>query len=471
MSAPNPECPGCRALQQRVVELETRLAVLEARLAQNSSNSSRPPSADLPSAPPPATKPAPSGRKRGAQPGHKGASRPLKAIEDVDELCLQIPLVCSHCHTCLPRDLDPADPPPQRHQVMDLAPKLILTTEYQLFTRSCPCCGEQTAAPLPPGVPQGVVAPRLQAFLALMTGRFRLSRRGVQELLATVFAEELALGTISTLEGRTAAALSAPYEAAQQYVATAPSVNSDETPWLHGDRRAWMWTAVTPTVVCYRIDPSRSRAAFERLLPPLAEGEERTVTSDRYSVYTHLVGEAWQICWAHLKRDFTALAQMKDAGAKGLGAAALAEIETLFGLWHAYRWGEVDRAGLAAGMRPVQARFQALLQQAEASGHWKAAPLGWHLLGHFGSLWTFVGKEGVEPTNNAAERAVRPAVLMRKSSFGTRSEGGRRFVERLLTVVGSLKAQGREVMAYLEASIRAAAVGADAPSLVPEASG
>jgi transposase len=227
MSASPPECPNCRALQQRVLELEARLAVLEARLAQNSQNSSRPPSADAPGAPPPAPPPAPSGRKRGAQPGHKGASRPLKPIEAVDELLLQIPLVCAHCHLCLPRDLDPADPPPQRHQVIELAPKLVLTTEYQLFTRSCPCCGGQTAAPLPPGVPHGVVAPRLQAFLALMTGRFRLSRRGVQELLATVFAEELALGTISTLEGRTAAALAAPYAAAQQYVATAQTVNSD----------------------------------------------------------------------------------------------------------------------------------------------------------------------------------------------------------------------------------------------------
>jgi transposase len=128
----------------------------------------------------------------------------------------------------------------------------------------------------------------------------------------------------------------------------------------------------------------------------------------------------------------------------------LRAIETLFGLWHAYRRGELDRAGLAEGMRPVQEQFQALLVQAEASGHWKAAPLGWHLLGHFGSLWTFVVKEGVEPTNNAAERAVRPAVLMRKSSFGTRSEAGRSFVERMLTVVGSLKAQGRQVMAYTD---------------------
>jgi len=470
MSAPNPECPGCQALQQRVAELEARLALLEARLAQNSSNSSRPPSSDPPFAPRRVPTSTPSGRKQGGQPGHKGSARPLKPIEEVDELFAQIPLVCSHCSARLPLVLDPSDPPPQRHQLLDLAPKLILTTEYQLDTRSCPCCGGHTSAPLPPGVPHGIVAPRLQAFLALMTGRFRLSRRGVQELFSTVFDEELALGTISILEGRTATALSAPYEAAQAYVATAGSVNVDETPWLDGNQRSWMWTAVTPPVVCYRIDPSRSRAAFERLVPPLAEGEERTVTSDRYSVYTHLVGEGWQICWAHLKRDFTALSQMKEAEPKLIGERALGEIETLFGLWHAYRGGELDRAGLAEGMRPVQERFSALLAQAEGSGHWKAAPLGWHLLGQFASLWTFVVREGVEPTNNAAERAVRPAVLMRKSSFGTRSEAGRGFVERMLTVVGSLKAQGREVMAYLEAAIRAAAVGADAPSLVPEAS-
>jgi transposase len=351
--------------------------------------------------------------------------------------------------------------------VIELAPQLTVTTEYQLYTRTCACCGRATTATLPDGVPTGAVAPRLQAFCALLTGRFRVSRRSVQELLATVLGEEIALGTLSSLEAATAQALTSPYQQAADAVAGAAAVNVDETPWREGKQRTWMWVAVTPQITCFRIDASRSRAALERLVPPVKEGQERTVTSDRFSAYLHLSGAWWQICWAHLKRDFTALAEMRNAEAQAIGKAALAQIERLFDRWHAYRRGEIDRSELQAAMRPVQAGFEAILKRAEASEHWKAGPLGWHLLGHFASLWTFLEREGVEPTNNAAERAVRPAVLWRKSSFGSQGERGRSFAERLLTVMASLRAQGRNVLEYLEAAIRAVAVRRPAPPLVP----
>src|SRR5712691_1354515 len=124
MSAPNPDCPGCQMLLARVAELEARLAVLEARLSQNSSNSSRPPSSDPPSARKPAAKPPPSNRKPGGQPGHKGTFRALKPSEAVDEIVAQIPLVCGHCHAPLPPEIDLHEWPPRRHQVIDLAPQL-----------------------------------------------------------------------------------------------------------------------------------------------------------------------------------------------------------------------------------------------------------------------------------------------------------------------------------------------------------
>jgi transposase len=369
-------------------------------------------------------------------------------MEAVDAIGAQIPLVCAHCQAALPPEIDRSEPPP-RHQVLDLAPQLTVTTEYQLYTCTCPDCGGQTTATLPVGVPTGVVAPRLQAFCALLTGRFRRSRRSVQELLASVFGEALALGTISTLEAATARALAVPYAEAAAAIAGADAVNVDETPWREGKQRAWVWVAVTPQITCFRIDPSRSRAALEQLVPPPPAGAERTITSDRFSVYQHLSGTGWQICWAHLERDFT----------------ALAEIETLFGHGYAYRQGEIDRSTLQERMEPVQEQFAAILKEAEGSRHWKAAPLGWHLLGHFDSLWTFVVREGVEPTNNAAERALRPAVLWRKSSFGTQSGRGRTFAERLLTVATSLRSQGRDVRDYLAAAIPAAANGGQAPSL------
>lgn len=215
----------------------------------------------------------------------------------------------------------------------------------------------------------------------------------------------------------------------------------------------------------FRIDPSRSRGAFERLLPP-EPSRLRTVTSDRHRAYTYLSQRSWQICWAHLVRDFQAVAE--QAATRPLGEALLASGRELFALWHAFQRGELDRPGLQARMRPVQARVGRLLRRARDSDHWRAAPLGRELLRYWGSLWTFLWVSEVEPTNNAAERGLRPAVLWRKRSFGHHGEGGRAFVERLLTVVGSLRQQRRNVLSYLEAVCRAARREAVPPSLLPE---
>jgi transposase len=353
--------------------------------------------------------------------------------------------------------------------VIDLPPKLLETTEYQLHARTCETCGKRTWATLPPAAPAGRVGPALQALCALLVGHFHLSRRDTQELLADVLGEPVSLGALSTLEGTTAQALAAPYAAVQAAVAAAPAVNADETSWREGDRKAWLWTATTPALALFRIDPSRSRAALERLLPPAAPGT-RTVTSDRFRAYMHLRGDAHQLCWSHLIRDFTALAELKDGG-QATGEGALAVADELFTHWHAFRGGAIDRATLQQRLRPLQARLGRLLRRARDSGHWKGAGLARDLLRHWPSLWTFARVAGVEPTNNAAERAVRPAVLWRKRSFGNQGARGRVFAERLLTVTGSLRLQGRSVFAYLQAAVRAGRAGGVAPSLLPEEAG
>jgi transposase len=292
-----------------------------------------------------------------------------------------------------------------------------------------------------------VVGPGLQAFCALLVGRFHLSRRQTQELLADVLGEPLSLGTLSAMEAATAAALAALYAAVQAAVATAPAVNVGETGWREGNHKAWLWLATTAGLSLFRIDPKRSPAALEQLLPPAAPGT-RTVTSDRHRAYLHLRGDDHQLCWSHLIRDFTALAERKDAG-QAVGAAGLAVTEELFEHWHSFRAGEIDRPTLRQQLRPAQARLGRLLRRARDSGPGKAAGLARDLLRQWPSLWTFARVEGVEPTDNAAQRAVRPTVLWRKQSFGNQGEGGRAFVERVLTVVGSLRLQGRNVREYL----------------------
>lgn len=472
MSAPNPECPGCQALQARVAQLEaqqlllqSQLARLEARLSQDSKNSSRPPSSDLPAAHKRPPKPAPSGRKPGGQPGHKGNTRFLKPTHDCHEVVSFFPESCAHCHAPLSTEPSPNAPEPRRHQVLDLPPVLIRTTEYQCHARCCPNCESVTFAALPPEVPTGIVGPRLQAVCALLVGRYRMTRRSLQEWLLQAGGEALSLGCVSALEARTAAALAAPYEAARQAIARAKRLNADETPWREGAEKAWLWAAVSEWIVCFLVSESRSREAFHGLVP---FDPSRTVTCDRYSAYQHLVGDQRQVCWAHLLRDFTALAQTSSPE-RAIGAGLVLATKELFALWYRYRTGEIDRSALQEAMQPVQERVRTLLLEGGASQHWKAGPLGAELLKQWESLWTFVRISGVEPTNNAAERAVRPGVLWRKISFGNRGAGGRAFVERMLTVVGSLRLQGRGVLDYLEGAIRAWQEQREPPNLVPEA--
>jgi len=466
----NADCPGCRALAAQVAVLTARIEQLEARLNQNSQNSSRPPSADGPAAPKPPPKERPSGRHRGGQPGHRGAKRDLKPLEMVAEVVEEVPTHCAHCQTPLPTGKTPADPPPLRHQVTEVPPIVCITTEYRLHARTCPTCCRRTWADLPAGVPRGVVGPRLQAVCSLLTGGYGLSRRSTQELVRDLLGEALSLGTLSSLEAATAAALSAPYQAVAQAVAEAERVNADETRWFEAHRLTWLWLAATDRLSLFRLDASRSREAFERLLPKRAAEQRRTVTSDRYSAYCHLVRDEWQICWGHLQREFTGWAE-STGWAAALGKTALAATRRVFARWHQYRAGELSHAAMALYLQPVKERFRTLFQEAVASGHWRVEGPARHLLKHFESLWTFTRVEGVEPTNNHAERALRRGVLWRKRSFGHQSESGRAFVERLLTVVGSLRLQGRNVLAYLEAACRAALTGSGPPSLLPHPAG
>jgi transposase len=466
LDAARPDCPGCQALAAVVQDLLTRVEQLEARLNQNSRNSSRPPSADPPSAPPGEPKQKGSGRNPGGQPGHPGRTRELKPSEACAASFDYVPSHCDHCHAALPQHATEQDPAPVRHQVTDVPPVVVETIEHRLHARTCPACRRRTWASLPEEVPKTAVGPRLQAIGALLTGGYRVSRRDVEALFFDLFGEPISLGTISAMEANTAAALSVPYQEVAEAVAQAEVANVDETRWWEKHRLAWLWLAATPALALFRIDAHRSREAFERLLPPTVPGQERTVGTDRYSAYAHLFGDDRAICWSHLDRDFQGWVEARGVAA-AFGERALALTDQLFEAWHLFRAGEFDRPELCERLLPVQGAFRELFEAAHASGHWKVAGPARELLKHWGALWTFSRREGVEPTNNHAERVLRHAVRWRKGSFGHQSEQGRTFVERTLTVVTSLRLQGRNVLAYLEAAIRASLTGTTAPSLLP----
>jgi transposase len=457
------------ALAQRVVALEAEVRDLQARLGQNSTNSSRPPSSDLPGTPRKRPPPAPpSGRRAGGQPGHPGHFRALVPPERVDVVVDHWPDCCSGC--AAPLVAAPAVGPCNDedyvvHQVTELPPVRAVVTEHRLHRLACPACGATTRATLPAEVPVGAFGPRMQATVATLSGRFRLSRREVAELSETVLEAPLSVGSVATLCQATSVALAVPVAEVVGTLPAAPVVNADETPWKAGKTRPWLWVAVTALVTVFVIASSRSSQVIKDLLGTDYTG---TLGTDRYAAYAWLDVAFRQLCWAHLARDFQALVD-RGGPARPLGQAALALVRRLFTAWHQFQAGTLDRAGLQAAIGPVDEALATLLHAGQDNGDPQAAGLCRSLLRLWPALWTFAEVDGVAPTNNAAERALRPAVLWRKGSFGTRSDAGARFVERLLTVTATCKQHGRSVFAYLTDVCAAAQRGEPVPSLLPTA--
>jgi transposase len=447
-------CAQNAALQEHIRELE-------ARLGQDSFNSSRPPSSDPPQAP--RKRPGvPSGRKRGGQLGHRGAYRALLPVEQVDEIVPVVPERCGYCQQPFPVPGGRRRGRVWRHQVVELLPLAVRVTEYQMAVRRCPACGKRTRADLPPGVPRRPFGARLTAVVALLSGRYRLSRREVKQALQDLWQVRVSLGTVVRQEQAQSIALAPIVEEAQMAVPQTAVVNMDETGWRQEQQRAWLWTAVTAELTVFRIHCSRSGAAVEALL-----GSEFTgvIGSDRWSAYNRFPAERRALCWAHLKRDFQGLVD-RGGEAEPVGRWGLAEIERLFALWHRFRAGECDRPELLHRLVPLQARMGRLLRRGQENADRKAAALCRELTKWWPALWTFARVAGVEPTNNGAERALRPAVLWRKGSFGSDSEAGSRFAEQLLTVAASCRQQGRSLLAFLVAAGEAALRGNPPPSLV-----
>ena len=453
-----------RALESRLSTLEARVQTLQAqnralqeRLHQTSRNSSRPPSSD----PPQSLRPRrPRGqRRRGGQPGHPGHTRTLLPVEEVDEVVVLKPDQCSGCHAPLWGD----DPAPFRHQVSEIPPIQPVVTEYQWHQLACPACGETTRAPWPAGVPSGTYGPRVQATVGLCTGAYRLSKRTTQQVMDEVFGVPMSVGTIIPLEQATIAAVAAPVEEARTYVHEQAVAHLDETSWCQGGKRAWLWVAVTSLVTVFLVRMSRGGQVARELLGEQFSG---ILVTDRYSAYNWYPVRWRQLCWAHLLRDFEAM-RSRGGHSEEIGDALLVQVHQMFAWWHRVREGTLQRSTFRSYMSPLRREVERLLEAGSRCGVPKTAGICRNILKRRQALWTFVQVEGVEPTNNMAERSIRPGVLWRKGSFGTQSAEGSRFVESMMTVVATLKQQQRSVLEYLTTACEAALRGEAAPSLLP----
>jgi transposase len=446
-------------LQQQHLLLQARTAELEARLKQHSQNSSKPPSSDPPSAPP---RPArvPRGRKAGAQPGHPYHERPDPTPEQITEVQDHYPQRCATCHTPLHEQRWDACAVLTQYvwELPIIQPEI---TAHHYHTLCCQSCGQLTTAERPPGVPPGAFGPRTASAVAVLHGDYHLSDRLLPRLLSEFFGLPISLGSVVALQQTASAALEPVYNSIHTAVQRQDRCNIDETGWKEAGKRRWLWTMVTAIATFFVVASSRAGPALRQLTGECYSG---IVTSDRHRPYLKQPSEHHQLCWSHLIRNFQAL--LERGGTLAVWGADFLELSHLvFRLWHLYREGTIERATLQAVMAPLQATFHELLSRGARRCDAPEA-LCQELLAHEEALWTFVREERVEPTNNAAEQALRGAVIWRKSCFGAHSAEGNRFVERILTVSATCGKQQLHLLTFVTEAIAAHWAGRPAPSLL-----
>ncbi len=463
-----PYCPGCRERDARIAALEAEVAALKAQVVELTEKlhdlMRQPPAprglAQLPPGPPKKK----TGRSRGGQPGHPPHLKQLLPADRVSEVVTLVPKHCQHCQAVLPAQAGPKDPQPKRHQVAELPDIKARITEYQAHGRTCPCCGQVTFARIPAEQRAHSIGPQLTAAMTYLVGCHGLSKRAVEETTETLFEVPVALGTVANLEQEMSEALAAPHEEARQAVEQAPVKHVDETGWKEAGRKRWLWVGATATAAVFVIHRLRNAVALTALLGERVRG---ILCSDRWRVYDQVPLRQRQVCWAHLKRNFETLVERGGQAAQ-IGTRCLEVQKRVFDLWHLFRGGGCTRRQLDERMYPLMIEMLEVLKHGRRSRNRRTARFCDRVLGVYPALWTFVMRKGVDPTNNHAERVLRRAVLWRRRAFGCASATGCRFVERILTVVQTLRQQKRSVFHYLKDAIVAHRAGQTAPRLVPE---
>ena len=461
--------------EQEIGELRTENELLKEQLARTSANSSQPPSKN-----PQGFKPnrkEPTGKKRGGQLGDAGHERKLYPTEMCQEVINHYPQQCSGCGGILEIENNGQA---YRHQVVEVPPVQRLVIEHQFHPITCTCCGKENQAPeMTEIIGMGGYGPRTAAYVGLFSSEYRQSYRQIRALMQAVFGIEMSVGTINRLRTEVSEAVGDGVTAAQHYIQQQPNVGVDETGFQqrNGDGQnatktsGWLWVAVTPLIQSFQVILSRASSAAQTVLGETFSG---SITSDRCPAYNWVDVNHRQLCWAHLKRDFIQISERVGASAQ-IGKSLLEQEKELFNLWHKFRNDQLTRSELKERVEPIKTEVLSILLEAsqldiherEKTPLAKTVRTCRNLLKLEVALWLFISSDGVEPTNNAAERAIRPAVIWRRTSFGSDSAAGSLFVARLLTVVSSLKLQDRNILEFLTESVLSARSGRTPPSLLP----
>ena len=468
--------------EQQIADAEEQIADLERQLAlrkRNSTNSSKPPSSDgLAGEQRPRGRKSTSKSKRkpGGQPGHAGHHRGLIPTAQVSAIEVLLPKQCRHCSANLPQKLGKLATQGElrRHQVTEVPPVKAHITEYQFPNVVCGDCGKATRAPLPEEI-AGRFGPQLTALIAYWTVVCRLPRRLVEAMLADVLGIEISLGSTQKAWEEVSQAVAQPVQKLQDQLPREAVLNVDETGWrTNGDKR-WLWVLVAPQFVFYVVACTRGAEVLAALLGSVFRG---ILCSDRWVVYLTYHSGRMQLCWAHLKRNLLGAAECaRNPSAQQFCRDALAIVARLFRLWYRFRGDLLDRRGNPQPLNrqqlwersiPLQKKLFALAEAHLDHSDREVRNLATALFVHVQRLFTFLREQGVEPTNNVAERALRTAVQWRKISFGNRSGNGEIATARLLTVTQTCKKQQRHVLGYLCDAVRCHRRRIGAPDLLPQ---
>jgi transposase len=447
------EChKGMRLLLNKLDSVSKRLDVLEVenkklnlentqlkeRLNNNSSNSSLPPSKSFKKK---KSNRQSSGKTSGGQKGHKGHYRELLPSDQVDiiENC-RLPTHCL-CGGRIKQSNDYV-----RHQVYELPILKLHMTEYQLQKGCCESCSQKQVARLPIGITWGLTGPRLTSFMSDLVTRFGLSRREQRLFLEEHFQFYISLGTVFNKQKIVNAAMEVPVAELLPIVKESSSVHADETGHNRDGKNHWMWGLISSTAAHFSIHASRGMKVLRAMMGDF----NHILISDRYAAYNMFESSKRQICWAHLKRDFTKLSEKDNKIIARIGKQLLKCESHLFKIWHEYKSEKITRGELLQQAKPIRQYVGELLEQGSYTDPTlRIVRFCKNLLENFNALWTFLEIDGVEPTNNHAERSLRPLVIWRKKYFFTRSDYGTEYVARSASINMTCKLQKKGSFNFL----------------------
>ena len=410
--------------QRKTIErLEKRVQELEEQLNLNSKNSSKPPSTDKKK-----NKQAPKG---GAKEGHAGHFRKLLPQEKVTKRVISPLTACPHCGS---KNLKKK--PSQILQQVELPDIDPVVTQIECERAKCRCCQKNLKAPFPEEYQYSHFGPRLITFIGMCSSVYRLSKRSIRELLEMMFKVNISLGSIPAQERKLSKGLKPLHEKLKEQIDTALVAYVDETSFREQAQTHYVWTASNKSITWLKVLPGRSIANLNHVRP---RGDPGITVTDRYQVYAY---KKHQYCLAHIKRDLKKFAERRSED-QNLAENALFELQEIFTATH-LSCKETMRQRIYYRKK----RLENTLLDILANGSDTFARFAERLLDQFQKLFFFTKNTEVECTNNIAERSLRHIVLWRKTSYGTQSKEGSRFMERAVSVWMTLKKQGKEVFPF-----------------------